>query len=263
MHHPFEELPFLLVSGQARSGTTVLTKAIAEHPHVYSNRVESNVIKQIMIAGRGTTCDPSQSAQMMVSLDAHNLLYRRFVLHLQFPINGQLDIARPKAVSTFSAMNPSAAEFAVEVFPKICFANIIRNGIEVVSSRSRHRVLKKNSFDTHCRAWTAGREMVEWGNDQSIFVLFRHENLLDQSKCANNFEKLFETAGVEPNPAAAEYVRTTQHNQTSFEQEPASNQSDLSTRGARWQYWTAEQRKIFAEICGETMQFYGYAIPWM
>ncbi|MDG2012217.1 MAG: sulfotransferase [Pirellulaceae bacterium] len=259
--HPLENIPWLLATGQGRSGTTVLTKALAEHPAVWSNRVESNVIKDVLMAGFASSTMPSRVRQMVVSREQHDLIFRQMLLDLLFPTSGKTPSATPQALSTFSAMNPQAAEFATSVFPKIHFVNIIRHGVEVVASRMVHRSLGKHSFEEHCVAWKTAQEMAEWGVGRDDFTLFRHEDLLEEVSCQMAFKNLFQSAGLETAAASADYVLNNQFNKTVYDQENSTGTTDLRSRQQRWQLWTPSQQEIFKKVCGPGMEYFGYLIP--
>lgn len=254
--HRLENTKLLLVTGQGRSGTTVLTKAVAEHPEIYSNRVESNVMKDVLLAGQASSTMPSRIKQMVLPRVQHDLVFRRMLLSLLFPFND--DDKEPTAISTFSAMNPAAAEFAIAVFPGIHFANIVRNGIEVVASRMMHRVFQAHPFENQCLAWAASLEMAKWGADREDFSLIRHESLLNHEACVTTFENLFQKVGLQPSSSVAEYVSQTQKNQTVL---PEEDNPTLENRSERWNHWTAEQKRMFVELCGEAMDYFGYQVP--
>lgn len=261
MQHPFENVPLLLATGQGRSGTTVLTKAIAQHPGVHSNMVESNVMKDVLLAGRSSSTMPSRINQMVLPRTQHDLVFRSMLLHLLFPADPSGNQTLPKALSTFSAMNPEAAEFAVCAFPHIHFANIVRHGVEVVASRMVHRALGKHSFEEHCHAWAASQEMAEWGQARNDFTLIRHESLLQEPTCRETFDRLFQDCSLPTSNAVAEYVMNKKFNQTTYAEEDDTGQTDLTKRTDRWNLWSSEQQGIFVEICGSTMEFFGYDLP--
>lgn len=261
MSHAFQDVPLLLATGQGRSGTTVLTKALAEHPAVFSNRVESNVMKDVLLAGRASSTVPSRVRQMVLDRAQHDLVFRRLLLELLFPIDRWTRAESPLRLSTFSAMNPEAAEFAVSVFPGIHFANIVRHGIEVVASRMVHRSLGQHSFSEHCQAWAAAREMAAWGASRGDFTLIRHEQLLDQESLKRTFENLLQRAGLPDHPACRDYVWNHRFNQTRYDQETEDSQTDLARRRQRWNLWTTEQQQTFLEFCGPALEFFGYALP--
>lgn len=261
MSHALENVPLLLATGQGRSGTTVLTKALAEHPSIYSNRVESNVMKDVLAAGHASSSMASRVRQMVLSRPQHDLVFRRMLLDLLFPVDQWREDSRPLALSTFSAMNPAAAEFATAVFPGIHFANIVRHGVEVVASRMVHRSLGRHSFEEHCRAWAAAQEMAEWGADREDFSLIRHEDLLVEESCVSLFQRLFEDANLPPSDASSQYVLNHKFNQTVYDQETDLDSENLSGRARRWQLWNDQQRQEFERICGPTMEYFGYEFP--
>ena len=258
MQHPFENVPLLLATGQGRSGTTVLTKALGEHPQIYSNLVESNVMKDVFLAGRASSTMPSRVKQMVLPRVKHDAIFRIMLLNLLFPVDGWPQVDTPGYLSTFSAMEPEAAEFAVRAFPKIHFANIVRHGVEVVASRMVHRALGQHSFEEHCLAWAVSREMAEWGEDRNDFSLIRHETLLQEHDCRRTFEDLFEKIGLDESDSAVNYVMNKKFNQTSYDQEMEVGSSDLAKRKDRWNHWTADQQAIFRDLCGPTMDYFGY-----
>lgn len=260
MQHPYAEVPLLLATGQGRSGTTVLTKALAEHTGVYSNRVESNVMKDVLLAGRASSTMPSRVRQMVLPRSQHDLVFRGMLLHLLFPANNWESEQPPLAISTFSAMNAEAAEFAIRVFPRIHFANIVRHGVEVVASRMVHRALGKHPFEEHCHAWAASREMADWGAEREDFTLIRHESLLEEHTCRQTFAELFERAGLKHDEATVDYVLNQKFNQTSYDHE-SGDQDDLTRRQDRWDHWSESQQATFIDICGSTMEFFGYQLP--
>jgi len=261
MSHPFENSLFLIATGQGRSGTTVLTKSLGQHPDVHSNLVESNVLKDVLSAGYSSSTMPSRVRQMVLPRDQHDTVFREMLLKLLFPVDAWSAPEPPRCISTFSAMSPEAAEFAVRIFPRVHLANIVRHGVEVVSSRMVHRALGKHSFESHCHAWAAAKAMAQWGADRSDFTLIRHENILKQRTCEEMFEQLFERAGLEPGPSVIDYVMQKKFNQTRYEFEQETTDGDLSNRKERWRHWTSVQQATFREICGETMTYFGYEIP--
>ena len=217
----------------------------------------------VLHAGFRSSTIQSRIRQMVLPMSEHALVFRRMLYTLLFPVqtwNEQGDGKMPAALSTFSSMNPEAAEFAVQSLSGIHFANIVRNGIEVVASRMVHRFMKQFSFEEQCIAWTAGHAMAEWGQDRDDFTLIRHEDLLIESNCRNTFANLFQRCGLAHDESVADYILNNRSNQTSFQQE-SEQQSDLSLRQQRWNFWTDQQKQTFHDVCSETMKFFGYSIP--
>jgi hypothetical protein len=159
-------------------------------------------------------------------------------------------------------MNAEAAEFAAAALPGIHFANIVRNGIEVVASRMVHRVLGQHSFEEQCLAWAASVDMARWGKPRNDFTLIRHEQLLDRGGCQQAMQLLQRHAGLPESDSIASYLLSEYRNQTTYESETADQAANLSRRGERWHVWTSVQRSIFEDICGTAMRYFGYRIPW-
>jgi hypothetical protein len=258
----FNGIPWLLATGQGRSGTTVLTRALAAHPRICSNRVESNVLKDVLLAGHASCTMPSRQRQMVLSRSDHDEAFRRFVTGLLFPARLWSEPEEPPAaLSTFSAMNPDAADYAATILPGIHFANIVRNGVEVVASRMVHHTLGQHTFDEHCIAWAAAAEMVQWGSGRDDFTLIRHEDLLDADCCRRAFGRLLERAGLPHDERCANYVLETRRNQTTWTHESPGESGTLERRVDRWRHWTDEQRETFRRICGAAMDYFGYRMP--
>ena len=255
----------LLATGQARSGTTVLTKCIAEHPQVHSTGVESNVLNDIVNASmRGSTMRDRRD-QMVVSLQDYHAAFRRLIVDILWPSEKMFagkftPQSPPKAVSTFSSLKVENADELVNMFPDIHIACIVRNGIEVVASRMNHEHIGKLTFEEHCRAWSRAVDMVRWGEDKDCFTLVLHENLLDPETAARQFDQLFDNAGLTRSNQPLQLLQQRDHHRTRVEGESDDDQRDMSKRRQRWRYWTGQQRKMFIDICGEAMGYFGYAI---
>jgi Sulfotransferase family len=262
MQHSLDEIRWLVVTGQGRSGTTALTKAVAEHPQVCSNRVESNVMKDVLLAGHSSSSVESRVRQMVLPREEHDRVFRQMLTRLLFPQHLWSRDEPPKRLSTFSAMSADAADFAVAALPGIHIANIVRNGIEVVASRMAHRVLGSHSFEHNCMAWAAAMDMAKWGNERDDFTLIRHDQLLNPHTCRKSMSVLQVRAGLDPSDSMAEYLLSQQRNQTTYDSESPEQAGDLSRRIERWTQWSDAQRSMFEDICAPVMEYFGYSIPW-
>ena len=98
-------LPLILVSGQARSGTTILTRAIAAHPQVLSNGRENVWLRDVMSVVGQTLQNQSRMGQMAVSSEEFVSAFRNAAMEVLFP--GSLfagEIASYRTLSTFSSL---------------------------------------------------------------------------------------------------------------------------------------------------------------
>ena len=220
-------------------------------------------MNDVLHAGFRSSTIQSRIRQMVLPRADHDRVFKRMLYELLFPTHAwdeQHNGTLPAALSTFSGMNPESAEFAVQSLSGIHFANIVRNGIEVVASRMAHRVMKQHPFEDQCKAWACGQAMAQWGEGREDFTLIRHEELLEEWTCRKTFENLFQRCGLAHDESAANYILNTKRNQTSYQQE-SDQQTDLSDRQQRWNFWTDQQKQTFRDLCGETMDFFGYSIP--
>lgn len=260
--HPFLELPFLFVTGQARSGTTVLTRAVGSHPDVFSNMMESNYIGELVWTVRRTVEMEVRNTQLAVSPETLKQQFANALFHVLFPLELWDSSAPPKAVSTFSAMRVENADFLLEFLPHLHVVNIVRNGLEVVASRMAHEHIGKRDFREHCVAWAAAMEMIDWGAKQDSFTLFRHEQFLDPQKTVETFDQLFAMFNLPASSQPAEFVSQGIINSTRTESDTDESAKDLRSRRDRWRTWTQSQRATFEEVCAAAMHSLGYEMPW-
>ena len=258
--HPYAEIPCILISGQARSGTTVLTRALARHPDIHSNHRESNFIRELSVMLGLHTREP-RTRQLAVSVAEFNRRFRHAMMHVLFP-EESIRSPLPRYFSTFSSLRTDALTHLNRLFPKLHVVNIIRNGVEVVASRMVHRVIGNRSFAEHCDAWAAAQGMAEWGREQDFYHEVRHELLLAPNACERLFRDLFQNLDLPYSPSPLEFVFEGHFNTTRSAEETEQQAQDLSQRRHRWRTWTDEQRVVFESKCGSAMSHLGYDIPW-
>ena len=265
MEHRFENLPLILATGQARSGTTVLTHAIGAHPEIRSNLKESSIINDIAASLRTNLENLSRKKELSVSPDQLALHFRRFLLHSLFPSEAfEQNQPPPKAISTFSSMRYENFDFLAKIFPRLVIANIYRNGIEVVASRLTHsNIGQRFDFENHCTAWAHARDAMEWGSGKTAFVKVPHHDLADREKAESVFSNILTQVGLhDPKPCADFVLNNVINTNNSPAVKDASDNAGLSDRVERWRDWTDQQREKFEDLCGDSMEFFGFPIPW-
>ncbi len=264
--NPIKDLPLILVSGQARSGTTILTKAIAAHPQVLSNGKENNWLRDLAVFVQDTFADDSRVNQLAVSKDRFLAHFRGAAYRNLFPEIAQPLDANIKALSTFSSLREDMFEMLPAMLPNALLVNIVRNGIEVVNSRIKHEHIGKGrSFAEHCVAWAHSLDVVLWaeknGTMKDRLFVVRHEQLLAPESCEEVFSKLQAWLKLDLSPACCRFVQGNFVSQNRDTVSPQTN-AGIEKRKLAWQNWNADQRAEFEQLCGTAMNHFGFPIPW-
>lgn len=260
--HSLIDLPLILVSGQARSGTTVLTKAIGRHRSVFSNLKESNYLADVVAAVQKTLTMKTRRGQLLVPEKEFAEKFRETLWQVLFPIELWDEAEPPLAVSTYSALNAEVADFLPQFFPKLQIVNIVRNGLEVVASRMAHKHIGACSFEEHCLAWASCIDVISWGEPHDFFHLIRQEDFLNEERTQRVFEELYPSMGLPTCRRSVVFVGRRKINTTRLESESEDAELNLENRRERWKSWYPEQRKTFERICGPVMEQLNFEIPW-
>jgi len=258
--HPYEGVPLVLVSGVGRSGTTALRHCLSAHPDLHSTGSENNIIFDVLETARHNCTYPSRRGTMKVVQAAYDRQFRLLLLNLLWPepCRG----SRPTKLLATSDLTPDRADYLCRVFPDAQIAYIVRNGISVVSSRMAHPNFKDDPFEEHCRRWAGARDMIEWGASRREFVLVRQEDVLDAVNAEEVCRRTMEQLDLPFCPACVETMTGNRYHPTTFKDETEDAAKDLKTRADRWTMWTDEQRALFTKICGQSMLYLNYKIPW-
>jgi len=115
-----------------------------------------------------------------------------------------------------------------QLFPNVRLVYLVRNGIEVVSSRMVFDGFKDRSFEWQCQVWAKAEEMARWGAEQKNFYLIRHESLLDPESASHVFTALSKWLDLKNDPRCSDALRTEIYHPTKF---PAESQLVQSTCG--------------------------------
>ena len=107
--HPFSNLPLIIASGLGRSGTTVLRHCIAAHSQIASQNEECNYIHDLMRAADTNLDEKNHRKTLPVSQKSYWQLHRQLLLNLYWPMDQFDATANPRALSTYSMLDPRAA----------------------------------------------------------------------------------------------------------------------------------------------------------
>ena len=256
--HPYCDLPLLLVSGFARSGTTVLRKAFAAHSLIDSNDRESNIIDRIASLAHRSSENRNHRNSRVVNEATYWSLFRNLVLFLHWPQTTRA----PQAISTYSTTTKPSLNGLMQMFPDLFICYIVRNGVEVLSSHLNFWAFKEVEFRKSCRDWQKHSEIATYGQSLDRFMLFRHEWFLDEQQTVQPLTAALEKIGLKFEQSCLDVIAGNSFHPTSMEGEPGGDATALEKRIDRWKYWTDEQRDIFETECSGAMESLGYPIPW-
>jgi len=259
--HPYVAVPPVVLTGVGRSGTTALRMCLGTHRDIIYNRAENNIVMDIIETGLHNCTYPSRKVAMQMSQSRYDKAFRNLILNVLYP-RPPLAMRMPKRWMASTDINPRLVGYFRQLFPDTRLIYLVRNGIEVVSSRMVFDGFKDRPFTWQCEVWAKAAEMVRWGVGQDYFYLIRHESLLEPQSIQRVFSDLWSWLGLKDDPKCAEALSNFTYHPTTFAGEAASVDDDLHNRKSRWEYWSADQRHIFVEICSSAMDDLGYEIPW-
>ena len=267
----------IFVIGAGRSGTTALTRALGRHPAIYALEREcpfpshvgglSYYIKPEAHAGyyqENQMLDNGRLIRRLANLCFESCRGSNFGLAdtLKQLSRGDFSLlkARHWCIKTF----PSREEFLglCRLFPKAKFIYILRNGMDMVQSRTKFANFKEHGFYDHCLTWTMNVDKYGYIADHPYHALeIRHDVLI--SDPVATFHDIFELLELEYHSGPADFIgNTIVHPLDQPTKDNVNIQEVLQKREAPYKIWSDEEKKIFKEVCGENMQRMGYEIPF-
>jgi hypothetical protein len=263
--------------GASRSGTIVLYKALGEHPAILSMPGENPLVDPL--AGLAATFEFGDEAwyfRESVRLDQARLYARLRKLIVETtagPHLGFRTFAKALAGDPFGfaskrywcvkcfPLEASAQALAV-LYPQSRFVYIVRNGIDVVQSRTKFPVFSGQPFEQHCEFWVQAARKFDYLRQWDRCIEVRQEQLLTEPEAV--FARISAHLGIADHPGPAEYVRTTLvHSRGDVStQVNVDVRKSLTERAPSHDGWTRDQREAFKRICGGAMGALGYQMPF-
>ena len=146
------------------------------------------------------------------------------------------------------------------LMPGTRFIYLVRNGIEVVHSMGRFPSFRDTDMKERCRIWSTRADAYRYLLTHPGAVTIRHENFLADPGHA--LEPLWEKLNIEPSAAPSDYASTHVVHPLGDERTSEGSARDaIRARVSPWEQWSEEDRKLFTEMCGETMTALGYFCP--
>lgn len=285
--HPYDNVPLTILSGVGRSGTTIVREALSRHPDLDSTNLENNILNELLnVAGRNCML-PDRIHAMRVDEKTYDAHFRALMLRLLWP-RPRLDTRGPARLLAYTNLTPTSAAYLVRLFPRVRIIYIVRNGIEVVSSRVRFEPFRHRDVASHSETWRLAYDMARWGEGRREFLVVRHEWLVDADGPERMMGTILPFLGLGAHAPCVdafreELVHPTGDARAAQGQDRSSNieakggpenrgtdakslrlpGEALRTRADRWRDWSKEEREAFESRCGEAMRYFGYEVPWV
>jgi hypothetical protein len=137
----------------------------------------------------------------------------------------------------------------------------VRNGCDVVQSRTKFKGFTHQDFRQHCINWAEGVDKYRHLTELTRCALVTQESLLADPKAF--FTHLFGRLGLPDHPGPAGFAATTLvHPLDQSTRTDTDARRTLADREPAYARWTAEQKALFTEICARPMTDLGYKVPF-
>ncbi len=147
------------------------------------------------------------------------------------------------------------------LYPEAQFVYILRNGCDVVQSRTKFKSFAQRDFEEHCREWAESVGQYRYILEVENGVRLYQEDLISTPETV--YEKVFDLIGLPKHDAPSHFVRNTLiHPLDETTKRGVDVKEVLAARPPAYADWNAEQRRIFKDICSDAMQEAGYDMPF-
>jgi hypothetical protein len=266
----------ILIVGTGRSGTSVLLQAMGRHPAIYALSGEAPFLTSM--GGSAYLFEDAENRDYYLdSLKVPKAYLYDQLRRLGFEAAAGPHFGLRRSLKGVLGRSPSplgrrywcAKSFPSEpvtrgllaLYPTIRFIYIVRNGCEVVQSRTKFKGFTHQGFKQHCLNWAEGVDKYRHLTRIRESCLVSQEALVDDPDAL--FEKLFRFLAIPEHPGAADYARTTLvHPLDKSTRTGTDARKVLAEREAAHTGWTDEQKSLFKEICGSAMAELRYPVPF-
>jgi hypothetical protein len=254
-----------------------MLRSIGLHPHVLPAEGEAPLIRRF-----GTLVHSIEhSEERDYDIPSMNVSRRYLYSHLrrlcfEYVMGPHYGFAKLKAEARFrrdihvlgkhrwcAKTFPTLQEYQglLQLFPGIKLVYIIRNGLDVVHSRTKFHGFRHLDFSSHCQTWAESIRAFRYLVDLEHAMQVRHEELVTDP--ASLFTKVFDFLGLPYHERPVSFVTS---NQVIPLDQPTQAGVDVravfEARKPPYEAWTDEHRATFKAIAGEAMSESGYQIPF-
>ena len=266
----------IFVVGIGRSGTSALLQAISAHPQVVPAQGEAPLLQFF-----GTTVDRLEFSEereyyfktlFLPKEQLYHDLRRMCFETVAGPNYGWSRIVHGPRRRDLPVRHLThwCAKVGVKIdgyrglrqlYPGARFVYIVRNGIDVIHSRTRFLGFRHLSFESHCRTWAESVEAFGYLAEAENAIQVRHEQLVADPE--GQLRQVFDLAGLPPHPGPVQLVRGTLIIPLD---QPTRSGVDVrqvfEERQPPYETWTEEQRETFRGSAGDAMRKLGYEVPF-
>lgn len=265
----FFDNPIFIV-GAGRSGTSVLLQALGKHPCVLAADGEAPLLSQIgeLAAvleedyhARSLHIPDEKVKETLRRLSFESCLGRNYGFGMQLR-----NLVKKRSTPRFWSAKtfPSSRAFSglQSMYPPARFIYIIRNGIDVVHSRTKFSGFRDLSFEAHCNTWASSIENYAYLSTHDEALVIKYEDLLCSP--AAFFGAIWRFLDVPSDPAPINFVQTTLIHPPLDEttKQNIDVKRALMDRPPAYNEWSSNQKSQFKQICGIAMEKTGYDIPF-
>lgn len=266
----------IFVVGAGRSGTSVLLQALGHHPQIYAAPGEAPLLNTLGVFPYMLDIDENyQYRRDSLKLTRSYLYSRLRQLCFEIAIGPHYGLKRLTLGLLRKATSPigrrfwaakcfpsqSQAQGLRTLYPAARFVYIVRNGCEVIHSRTKFSGFARQSFRKHCESWAASVSVFRYLNSFPAAAVVRHELLVTDPE--QFFESLFGKLSLPVDSGPADFaLNTIVH---PLDQQTVCNASagkQLKNREPAYATWSAEQKATFSEICARGMEELGFEMPF-
>jgi len=272
---PFYEHPILIV-GTGRSGTSVLLQALGQHPAIYALPGEAPFLTSVggaaqlfETAENRTYYRESLKVSQSYLYDSLRRLGYETAAGEHFGVRQAIKGLLGRSASPLGRRYWSAKTFPSErvtqgllaLYPDVRFVYIVRNGCDVVQSRTKFKGFTHQDFRQHCLNWAEGVAKYRHLTELPRCAQMTQEALLADPK--EFFTAVFVHLGLPHHPGPAAFAaRTLVHPLDQSTRSDTDARRTLAEREPPYTRWTEEQKALFKEICERPMAELGYEVPF-
>jgi hypothetical protein len=270
--------PIFIVGG-GRSGTIALLKAMGNHPEILITPSEDPFITDVggMMYGLEYADEREKQYYLRTLRISHDHIHKSLrqlclesALGPNYGLKYLLKAALKQRINPFSRRcwctktfpNERVAMGLMRLYPGAKFIYILRNGLNVVHSRTKFPEFRELEFEEQCHTWANGVNRFGYLVELPEATMVRQEELADDPEAV--FRRIFNHIGIVYHPGPATFARTT-HVHPLAEEKTAQGvdvKRALQERPPIYEDWTHAQKDIFKRICGDTMASAGYQVPF-